>query len=140
MPEVPNSSSDKERLDRLRLIRSENVGPVTFRSLLRRFGSARAAIEALPDLARRGGRNAPLRICAAAQAEQELHAADRIGAHLLSCDDSTYPEALAAIYDAPPLVYLLGDVALLRRKIVAIVGARNASANGRRLAEDIARD
>ncbi len=132
--------SDKERLDRLRLIRSENVGPVTFRSLLRRFGSARAAIEALPDLARRGGRSAPLRVCPTAQAEQELSAADRIGARLLTTDDADYPEALAAIYDAPPLLYVRGDSALLQRKAVAIVGARNASANGRRLAEDIARD
>ncbi len=132
--------SDNERLDRLRLIRSENVGPVTFRSLLRRFGSARAAIEALPDLARRGGRSAPLRVCPTAQAEQELSAADRIGARLLTSDDADYPEALAAIYDAPPLLYVRGDIALLQRKAVAIVGARNASANGRRLAEDIARD
>ena len=63
MAQSPAPLSDKERLDRLRLIRSENVGPITFRSLLRRFGSARAAIEALPDLARRGGRSAPLRVC-----------------------------------------------------------------------------
>jgi DNA processing protein len=74
------------------------------------------------------------------QAEQELGAADRIGARLLTADDADYPETLAAIYDAPPLLYLHGDVALLRRKAVAIVGARNASANGRRLAEDVARD
>ena len=132
--------TDNERLDRLRLIRSENVGPVTFRALLRRFGSARAAIEALPDLARRGGRSVPLRVCPPAQAEQELSTADRVGARLLTADDADYPEALAAIYDAPPLLYVRGDVALLRRKAVAIVGARNASANGRRLAEDIARD
>src|SRR5262249_5911078 len=128
MPPEPIPLSDKERLDRLRLIRSENVGPVTFRSLLRRFGSARVAIEALPELARRGGRSAPLRVCPATQAEQELSAADRIGAKLLTTDDADYPEALAAIYDAPPLLYLHGDGALLRRKAVAIVGARNASA------------
>jgi DNA processing protein len=140
MAPSPAPLSDKERLDRLRLIRTENVGPVTFRSLLRRFGSARAAIEALPELARRGGRSAPLRVGTVAQAEQELSAADRIGARLLSADDGDYPEALAAIDDAPPLLYMRGDVGLLRRKIVAIVGARNASANGRRLAEDIARD
>jgi DNA processing protein len=140
MAQAPRALSDKERLDRLRLIRSENVGPVTFRSLLRRFGSARAAIEALPELARRGGRSTPLRVCPSAQAEQELNAADRIGARLLTADDADYPDALAAIYDAPPLLYLHGDAALLRRKAVAIVGARNASANGRRLAEDIARD
>jgi DNA processing protein len=132
--------TDSERLDRLRLIRSENVGPVTFRSLLRRFGSARAAIQALPDLARRGGRAAPLRIYPAAQAEAELDAARRMGARVLASDDADYPAPLAAIYDAPPLLYARGDAALLQRKAVAIVGARNASANGRRLAEDIARD
>jgi len=132
--------TDAECLDRLRLIRSENVGPVTFRSLLRRFGSARAAIQALPDLARRGGRAVPLRICPPAQAEAELEAARRMGARLLASDDADYPAPLAAIYDAPPLLYVRGDAALLRRKTVAIVGARNASANGRRLAEDIARD
>jgi DNA processing protein len=132
--------SDRERLDRLRLIRSENVGPVTFRSLLRRFGSARAAIAALPDLAKRGGRSAPLRVCPAAQAEQELGAAGRIGARLLATEDGDYPVALAAIDDAPPLLYARGDASLPRRKAVAMVGARNASANGRRLAEDIARD
>jgi DNA processing protein len=132
--------TDSERLDRLRLIRSENVGPVTFRSLLRRFGSARAAIQALPELARRGGRAAPLRIYPAAQAEAELDAARRMGARVVAGDDADYPAPLAAIYDAPPLLYVRGDVALLQRKTAAIVGARNASANGRRLAEDIARD
>ncbi|MGE0117143.1 MAG: DNA-processing protein DprA [Dongiaceae bacterium] len=132
--------TDAERLARLRLIRSENVGPVTFRSLLQRFGSAGAALRALPDLARRAGRTAPLRICPAAQAEEELNAAGRVGARLLASDDPGYPAPLAAIYDAPPLLYVRGDAALLGRKAVAIVGARNASANGRRLAEDIARD
>jgi DNA processing protein len=140
LSDASTALSDKEKLDRLRLIRSENVGPVTFRALLRRFGSARAAIEALPDLARRGGRKAPLRVCPSAQAEQELSAAGRVGARLLSVDETDYPGALAAIYDAPPLLYLHGDGALLRRNAVAIVGARNASANGRRLAEDIARE
>ena len=140
MSKATPTLTDSERLDRLRLIRSENVGPVTFRALLRRFGSARAAIQALPDLARRGGRATPLRIYPAAQAEAELDAARRMGARILASDDADYPAPLAAIYDAPPLLYVRGDVALLQRKTVAIVGARNASANGRRLAEDIARD
>src|SRR5215470_19378312 len=103
MAQASTPLSDRERLDRLRLIRSENVGPVTFRALLRRFGNARTAIEALPELARRGGRSAPLRVFSAAQAEQELDAAGQIGARLLSAEDPDYPEALAAIYDAPPL-------------------------------------
>jgi DNA processing protein len=140
MTQAMPTVTDAERLARLRLIRSENVGPVTFRSLLRRFGSAGAALRALPDLARRAGRTTPLRICPIAQAEQELDAAGRIGARLLTSDDGGYPAPLAAIYDAPPLLYVRGDAALLGRKAVAIVGARNASANGRRLAEDIARD
>ena len=135
-----SSLSDSERLDWVRLIRSENVGPVTFRSLLRRFGTARVALEALPEIARRGGRGTPLRIGSRAQAEQELEAALRAGARLLTIGESAYPEPLAAIYDAPPLLYVLGDLALAQRRAVAIVGARNASANGRRLAEDIARD
>jgi DNA processing protein len=140
MTQAMPTVTDAERLARLRLIRSENVGPVTFRSLLRRFGNAAAALRALPEIARRAGRTTPLRICPAAQAEQELEAAGRIGARLLTSDDAGYPAPLAAIYDAPPLLYVRGDAALLGRKAVAIVGARNASANGRRLAEDIARD
>lgn len=132
--------NDSERLDRLRLIRSENVGPISYGHLLRRFGSARAAIEALPQLARRGGRTGPLRIFPTTAAQREVEALERIGARLLVRDEPDYPAALAAIDDAPPVISVLGDPALLGRKTVAIVGARNASANGRRLAEDIARD
>lgn len=127
--------SDAERLDRLRLIRCENVGPVIHRQMLERFGSARAALEALPRLARR-----PLRLCSQAEAERELEALRRLGGRLIVRGEPAYPAPLAAIDDAPPVIGVLGDVALLNRRCVAIVGARNASANGRRLAEDIARD
>lgn len=132
--------SESERLDRLRLIRSENVGPITYGHLLRRFGTARAALDALPQLARRGGRNGSLRLCSAAEAERELEALRRVSGRLLVRDEPAYPAALAAIDDAPPVIGVLGDAALMNRKCVAVVGARNASANGRRLAEDIARD
>src|SRR5215813_2696932 len=91
-----------ERLDRLRLIRTENVGPVTFYQLLRRFGSAAAALEALPGLANRGGRRVPLTIPPRAEAERELGAAAKIGAALVGWGEPDYPEALAAIDDAPP--------------------------------------
>jgi DNA processing protein len=127
-----------ERLDWLRLIRTENVGPVTFYQLLRRFGSAAAALDALPRLAGRGGRQAPLAIFPRDAAERELAALDKAGATLLAWGEPDYPEALAAIDDAPPLLTLLGRPELLRRRVIAIVGARNASANGRRLARELA--
>jgi DNA processing protein len=127
-----------ERIDWLRLIRTENVGPVTFFQLLRRFGSAAAALEALPSLANRGGRHAPLTLFSRAAAERELAAVDKAGARLLAWGEPDYPEPLAAIDDAPPLLTLLGRGALLRRPAIAIVGARNASANGRRFARELA--
>lgn len=132
--------TENERIDWLRLIRSENVGPITFRQLLRRFGSAAAALEALPELARRGGRARPLRLCPREAAEREIAALARAGGRLLAAAEPDYPEALAAVEDAPPLLSLLGDPGLLARRAVAMVGARNASTNGRRLAETIARD
>ncbi len=127
-----------ERLAWLRLIRSENVGPVTFRGLLARFGDAGTTLEALPDLARRGGRRRPIRICPAEEAERELAALEALGARLLAAVEPDYPPALAALEHAPPVVSVLGRAELLRQRAVAVVGARNASANGRRLARDIA--
>jgi len=126
-----------ERRDRLRLYRTENVGPVTYRQLLEHFGSATAALDALPDLARRGGRTR-LRIASAAQAEDELAALARLGASLLCRGEADFPLALAACEDGPPLLAVKGRPALLAGPCVAVVGARNASANGRRLAGDIA--
>jgi DNA processing protein len=129
-----------ERLDWLRLIRSENVGPVTFRQLLGRFGSARAALDALPELARRGGRPRPLQAFPRAAAERELAEIDRLGAELLASIEPDYPLALAAIDDAPPLIAVRGHRHLLGQRSVGIVGARNASANGRRFAETLAHE
>jgi DNA processing protein len=129
-----------ERLDWLRLIRTENVGPVTFYQLLSRFGSAGAALEALPGLATRGGRHVPLAPYPKSFAERELAVAEKAGIALIAWGEPDYPEALAAVDDAPPLIALRGRRELLRRRAIAIVGARNASANGRRLARDIAGD
>jgi DNA processing protein len=127
-----------ERLDWLRLIRSENVGPVTFYQLLRRYGSAAAALEALPGLADRGGRRAPLALLPRAAAERELAELDQAGAVLVAWGEPDYPAALAEIDDAPPLLAVKGDASLLGRRAIAVVGARNASATGRRLARDLA--
>lgn len=129
--------SERERFDRLRLARTEQVGTATFRRLLRRFGSARAALEHLPELARQGGRTKPLTAPPAALIEAELEAAAKLGAIYLHLDQAGYPLPLAAIEDAPPVLIVLGDVARLDGQVVGIVGARNASANGMKLARDL---
>ena len=92
--------SQTEKLDWLRLIRSENVGPITFARLLERCGSAAAALQALPDLARLGGRTKPLRIGRKAEAEAEMAALDALGARLIAACEPDYPELLAALDDA----------------------------------------
>src|SRR5215469_13511510 len=127
-----------ERLDWLRLCRSENVGPVTFFELLRRYGSAGAALEALPALAGRGGRRGPLALCSRTAAEAELARCAAAGVALIAWGEPDYPALLSAIDDAPPLIALRGRAELLQQRMVAIVGARNASANGRRLARELA--
>lgn len=128
-----------QRLDWLRLIRSENVGPRTFRMLLRHCGSAGAAIEALPDLARRGGARA-VRIFSRDEAEEELEAAARMNVALVALGEDDYPARLAMIDDAPPLLALRGKAAVLNKPMIAVVGSRNASAAGIRLAEQLAHD
>jgi DNA processing protein len=132
--------SDGERLDWLRLIRSQNVGPRTFRALLDRFGSAGAALAALPDLARRGGASRPARIHPRAEAEREIEAANALGAALVALGEADYPERLATIDDAPPIIAVRGKRDTLTRPVVAIVGSRNASGAGVKLAERLAHD
>ena len=123
---------------RLRLIRTDSIGPVTYRQLIARFGTAQAALDALPDLARRGNR--VLSICPAEAAEAELAAAARMGASLLFIGTPEYPALLAHSETAPPVLHARGDAGLLERPAVAIVGARNASAAGARFARQLAMD
>src|SRR5262245_1782373 len=131
---LPQASLDAaQRLACLRLIRSDNVGPITFRELINHFGGAEPALAALPELSRRGGRR-QIRICPRDQAETELAAAARIGAEPLFAIEPGYPPALAALDAPPPLLYVKGRKDLLVRPIVAIVGAREASAAGQKLA------
>jgi DNA processing protein len=130
--------SDARRLAWLRLARSEGVGPRTFSGLLQRYGSAEAALDALPVLAKAGGRRTPLKICPETDAIAEIERAHAIGAHLLlSCEDA-FPALLAEVDPPPPVIYVLGQLSSLSTESVGIVGARNASAGGRRLAQDIA--
>lgn len=127
------------RLARLRLIRTPHVGPVTYRQLLQRFGTAEAALAALPALAARGGQ--PLtEIASVDAAARELARIDALGAGTLFLDDPGYPAALQAIDTAPPLLIWQGDRALLARRTVAMVGARNASAAACRFARGLAAD
>lgn len=137
MPDHNQELSPAERLDWLRLLRSQNVGPATFRTLLAHFGDAGTALAALPELAQRGG-GRRIKACTRADAEAELAAAEALGARLIACCETAYPPALKAIAEPPPLLYLLGDAAWLQRPAVAIVGARNASANARRFARELA--
>jgi DNA processing protein len=130
---------NEDLVDRLRLVRSPGIGPVTFRQLLRRFGSAAAAIEAVPDLARRGGGKAP-RICDRPDAEREIAKVEKLGGRYLLLGQGLYPRLLAEMDDAPPLLIAKGNLNLLDRMGVAIVGARNASAAACRFARGLAHD
>jgi DNA processing protein len=132
--------TDEERLDWLRLIRSQNVGPRTFRALLNQFGSAQAALAALPNLARRGGASGPASICARADAERELKAARSAGVSMLALGEPGYPWRLGMIDDPPPLIAVRGHLPVLERPMIAVVGARNASAAGIKLAGRLARE
>jgi DNA processing protein len=130
--------ADAERIAALQLIRSENVGPVTFRELLTHYGTAVAALAALPELSRRGGYRKPIRICPRPDAEAELERADAGGARLLILGHEQYPTALAALDAPPPVIYVKGNAALLKRPIIGIVGARQCSAAGAKLARQFA--
>jgi DNA processing protein len=130
---------DADALARLRLIRTSSVGPVTFRHLIARFGAAQAAIDAIPDLARRGGGRIP-RIPSLAEIVQEADAVAAAGASYLFTGREGYPALLAETEDAPPVLIAAGDRVLLDRPAVAMVGARNASAAAVRFARQLSYD
>ena len=136
---TPATLNPQERLDWLRLSRADNVGAVGFHQLIARFGSAAAALDVLPTLARRGGR-ASLRIPSRAEAEGWADAVRRAEARLVASCEPDYPWLLAEIEDAPPLITMKGDASLFALPSVAIVGARNASQNGRNFARALARE
>ena len=136
----PRALSAADKLDWLRLIRSEQVGPITFARLIERFGDAGNALSALPELARRGGRAEALRICDQATATREIEGLEKLGGRIIALGEEDYPPALAALDDAPPLISVLGRADVLKKPMIAVVGARNASANGRRFAQSLSRD
>jgi DNA processing protein len=131
-------AAEQDLLDRLRLIRSANIGPVTYFQLLARFGNAAAALAAIPQLAARSGGKAP-RIADLKDVAAEIDAVQRLGARYLFLGQGLYPSLLAEIDSAPPALIVRGDLSLIERPAIAIVGARNASAAACRFARDLAR-
>ncbi len=129
--------SDAQRLDWLRLIRTEKVGPRTFRKLVNHFGGAGEALRGLPDLARQRGL-APVRVATLAEAEREMEACRALGVRLVATGEAEYPAPLAAIPDAPPLLLVRGASDVLTRPGIAVVGSRNASAGGLKIARSFA--
>jgi DNA processing protein len=116
------------------------VGPVTFDQLIGRYGEPALALAALPDLARRGGRMRPLSIPSETQAKDELARGEVLGARLIAACEPEFPQPLAALDPPPPLIWARGDATLLNRPVVAVVGARVASAAGQRFARGLAAD
>ena len=128
-------------VDVLRLIRSENVGPVTFFNLVRQFGTAKSAIEAIPMLAQRGGKRAPVLCYTAKDAQEEINNAEKLGARIIPYGSEDYPELLTSIYDPPPVLTVLGFPHIWQKKTaLSIVGSRNASANGYQFTKKLAND
>lgn len=125
--------ADADRIDRLRLVRSRRVGAVTFHRLIAEHGSARAALAALPAIARAAG-VAEYEICPMGVIQAELKQGHALGARLLTHGEPGYPAALAEVADAPPILWVLGNADLLTRPMVGMVGARNASSLGVRMA------
>lgn len=130
----------EEKLFWLQLARTENVGPITFFNFIDYYGSAQKALAAIPELARRGGRKKPLSIPPRDRVEKEYEAVLKSGGDILLACDNDYPLALAAIEDAPPVLTVIGYTGLMNRTCLAVVGARNASLNGCKFAERLARD
>ncbi|MEO0549830.1 MAG: DNA-processing protein DprA [Pseudomonadota bacterium] len=131
------SFSDQERFDWLRLARTPRIGPVTFAQLIQRFGSAAAALETLPEL-RRSSRAKPVQIPPASKIETEIERIDAYGARLICSAEADYPPLLKALAPPPPVLTMLGNAALAHKPTIAIVGARDASAAGRKMARDMA--
>ena len=132
--------SDQERVDWLRLSRTPHIGPVTFAQLLVRYETAGQALDALPELAKRAGRKRPLVAPSRGEVEDEIASTLGYGARILASCEPDYPALLRQVNPPPPVLTVLGDRDLFSRPAIAIVGARNASAVGRKIARDMAAD
>lgn len=137
----PSTTADEqEKLEWLRLSRTENVGPITFYKLIERYGTAGEALNALPELAKKGGRKKPLVAPPMDVIEKEYNRLRKIGGDLICAHEKDYPLALGATDDAPPVLSYLGHLDMVKPPCLGIVGARNASLNGRRFAQKLAKE
>lgn len=132
--------TDQEKLNWLRLIRTENIGPITFYKLIENFGSAAEALHALPTLSKKGGRSKPLTPPSISAIEKEFESLQKIGGNVVCAFENNYPLALGATDDAPPVLSYVGDINIVRPPCLAMVGARNASLNGRKFAMKLAKE
>lgn len=132
--------SEKERLAWLRLIRTENVGPITFFRLMDKYGSANAAISAIPELSGKHRKGRPLRVPSQSSIEKEYETLLSFGGELITVADENYPVSLSALEDAPPVLSVIGRTELLKNRAIGMVGARNASYNGKKFAHTLAGD
>ena len=137
-PQLPPTTED-DRVSWLRLLRSRRVGPSTFHRLMAEHGSAAAALAALPEIARAAG-VADYAVCPEAVAQAELRAGGNAGAQFITHENPNYPNTLRDLPDAPPVLWIIGDIAVLDRPMIALVGARNASSLGTRMAKSLAID
>lgn len=138
---VPQTDiSTEEKLEWLRLFRTENVGPITFYKLLDYYGTAKEALNRLPELSQKGGRKKPLKAPPEKAIEKEYEQLQKAGGDLVCAHEAVYPIALGALDDAPPVLSYFGNIDLLQQPCVSIVGARNASLNGRKFAWKLAKD
>ncbi|MBS3651386.1 DNA-processing protein DprA [Pseudaminobacter sp. 19-2017] len=138
MSEAGPRLSERQRLAWLRLIRTPNVGPATFRDLINRFGSAEVAIERLPELLRNAGSQRAPRVPSVAAAQAEMETAARAGARFVGIGEADYPPLLRRMEAPPPLIAVKGNAAVFSLPTVAIVGARNASLAGMKMARRLA--
>jgi len=132
--------SDNERLDWLRLIRTQNIGPKTFEQLVSRYGSVKDAIKIIPELSLRGGKDKATVVFSKKAAEKEVESLNKLGGRIVAKCEKDYPELLKYISDAPPVISIIGNADLFSKKSVSIVGARNASINGKKLTQKIAKE
>ncbi|MBL0848516.1 MAG: DNA-protecting protein DprA [Candidatus Liberibacter ctenarytainae] len=133
--------TDEQKISWLRLIRSESIGPATFRDMINYFGSSEQALEAIPELARRSGKNKKIRICSREEAERELQTAESFGARFIAISDPSYPPALRYIDYPPPLLAVKGNMQIASTKpSVGIVGARHPSISALKFTEKIAQE
>ncbi|WP_019218589.1 DNA-processing protein DprA [Bartonella florencae] len=130
--------TDRQRLNWLRLLRSENIGAVSFRNLIDHYKTAENALAALPELSRKGGLSTSIRITTIEDAEKEMQAAERLGIRFIGVGEPDYPPFLKVMEASPPLIAIKGNISVFQKPSVGIVGSRNASAAGKKLAAQFA--